>query len=193
MVRTNPLNTNSESEIDDCIKRGADRLMLPMFSSPSDVESFMRFVDGRVPVTLLLETPAAYARIDDILNLPFDFSVHVGLNDLHLGMNLSFMFELISCGFVQNIASKCRAQSISFGFGGVAPLSSPNLISPADILSCHVAYGSESVILSRDWRSLLSSQSFAAELSALHNYVEHPLPYCHQAFSDKVKRIAGCY
>ena len=31
LVRINPLNINSESEIEKCIKDGADILMLPMF------------------------------------------------------------------------------------------------------------------------------------------------------------------
>ena len=193
IVRTNPMHESIYAEIDECIDRGAMKLMLPMFKSSSEVEDYLSFVRGRVPVTLLLETPAAFARMDEIFSLPYEFDVHVGLNDLSLGMGLSFMFELLSTGIVEHISFKCRQYSREFGFGGVARLSSQSLLSPSDILSSHIAFGSNSVILSRDWRNALDDSSFAAEMSSFRDFLASPPFFDKESFFCKIRDIAGCY
>jgi len=124
MVRLNPVFDGSRHEVEDAIERGATRLMLPMFRSATEVSKFLSLVQGRVPVTLLLETATAYARLRQILALKGDYDIHVGLNDLHLEMGLDFMFELLSGGVVEHIAQLCHEMKRPFGIGGVARLSS---------------------------------------------------------------------
>ena len=46
-ARVNPLNKCSKSEINSCIEAGADTLMLPMFTTDSEVEEFVSLVSGR--------------------------------------------------------------------------------------------------------------------------------------------------
>ena len=70
MVRINPLNPFSQSEIEKVIACGADRIMLPMFTHPDEVELCLEFICGRVPLTLLVETAAALARLHRILHIP---------------------------------------------------------------------------------------------------------------------------
>lgn len=189
LVRVNPLHSSSAREVDEVIDRGADRLMLPMFTSESEVSSFLEIVDNRLPVTLLLETPAAFARLSSIININYPFDIHIGLNDLHLGFGLTFMFELVSCGIVQYIADKCALEGISFGFGGVARLSSDSLLSPRDILSAHVKFGSSAVILGRDWKSALCDRTFHTEVQDVRSYLANPLPYDSNRFAAGVKKI----
>src|SRR5690554_2578921 len=95
MVRLNPLNLHSHVEIQAALDHGAQRLMLPMFTSRADVELFLTLVDGRVPVTFLVETPQSLVRMPDWLPLlkRGRDEVHIGLNDLSLGMGLNFLFE----------------------------------------------------------------------------------------------------
>lgn len=193
LVRTNPVHSGTEHEVYECIERGAGKLMLPMFKSPSEVQYFLSIVKNRVPVTLLLETPAACARLDDILSLPYDFDVHVGLNDLHLGFGLNFMFELLSTGIVHQISSLCHAKSVPFGFGGVARLSSSSPLSAREILCAHLSLGSTSVILSRDWRLAVSDGSFSRELVDLHEHLLNSGPFDMRDFFLKIKSLAGCY
>ena len=50
--------------------------------------------------------------------------VHIGLNDLHLAMGMSFMFQLLSDGVVEQLAKKITAKGIPFGFGGIARMAS---------------------------------------------------------------------
>ena len=151
LARVNPLYAGSAGEIDAVIAAGADHVMLPMFTTADEVATFIDLVDGRAGTTLLLETPQALTRIDDILahHAGID-EIHIGLNDLHLGMGLAFMFELLSGGVVEYLADKIRARGIRFGFGGIACVGEGAV--PAElVIGEHVRLGSEMVILSRSF------------------------------------------
>ncbi len=179
LVRVNPMWDGSPAEIDDAIARGADRLMLPMFTTEQEVRRFIRGVDRRAATTLLLETPAALARLPDILRVSGIDCVHVGLNDLHLSFKLNFMFELLSGGLVAHVADQVSKRGIRFGFGGVARLDQGKL--PAQlVLSEHVRLGSQQVILSRDFGRIFdeapteqaAAERFAAEVRKLRSYLD---------------------
>jgi hypothetical protein len=150
VVRVNPLFEGTVTEVDDAIARGADRLMLPMFTTSNQVERFCALVDGRCPITLLLETSPALARLPEILTIKGFDTVHVGLNDLHIDFNLKFMFELLSGGVVEYAAGAVLGSGLKFGFGGVARLGEGRLPA-ALILSEHLRLNSSQVILSRDF------------------------------------------
>ena len=106
LVRVNPINENSIEEIDKVISLGADILMLPMFATADEVSKFIKYINNRVTTCLLLETPQAMTRIDDILDISGIDEIHIGLNDLHLAMGLTFMFELLSGGIVEYLSKK---------------------------------------------------------------------------------------
>lgn len=59
MARVNPLNPNSQTEIDDAIANGADVIMLPMWRTADDLRRLVSMVDGRAKVMPLLETDTA--------------------------------------------------------------------------------------------------------------------------------------
>ena len=150
LVRINPINVNSENEINTVIDAGADIIMLPMWKSVDDVNTFLSIVDGRVKTTLLLETKEAVECLDKILELCHMDEIHIGLNDLHLSYNLSFMFELLSNGTVEKLCKKIAAKGIPYGFGGIAKLGEGIL--PAErIIMEHFKYGSTRAILSRSF------------------------------------------
>lgn len=151
LVRVNPIHCNSKREINRCIEDGADILMLPMFKTREEVEEFVGCVNKRARVCLLLETSEALCRIDDILEVSGVDEVYIGLNDLHLSMNLKFMFELLSGGIVEYIIEKLKSKNIPYGFGGIAPLNQ-GLISGEMVLKEHVRLGSSMVILSRSFK-----------------------------------------
>src|SRR5690625_5302224 len=48
MVRLTPLHTGSADEIGAALDHGAQRLMLPMFTTRREVEQFLNLVAGRV-------------------------------------------------------------------------------------------------------------------------------------------------
>lgn len=153
LVRTNPIHPYSRAEIEKSIDYGADVLMLPMVIDHHDVEQYVKMIGGRAKVCIMIETAAAMARLDKILAVPGVDEVFIGLNDLHLSMGLTFMFELLSGGLIEFIANKCNCARIPFGFGGIARIGEGLL--PSDyILGEHLRLGSSSVILSRTFKGV---------------------------------------
>ena len=151
LVRVNPIHQYSLTEIDQSIENGADILMLPMVVDANDVKQFVEMIDGRAKACIMIETPQAMTRIDSILEVEGVDELFFGLNDLHIGLGLKFMFEVLSGGLVEYMARKCQAKGIPFGFGGIARVGDGVL--PADnILGEHIRLGSSSVILSRTFK-----------------------------------------
>lgn len=153
LVRTNPIHAYSKEEIDKAIAYGADILMLPMTIDQHDAEQYVSMVAGRAKVCIMIETAAAMARLDKIISVKGVDEIFIGLNDLHISMGLSFMFELLSDGLVEYIAGKCNKAGMPFGFGGIARIGEGDLPSD-DILGEHVRLGSTSVILSRTFKGI---------------------------------------
>lgn len=148
LVRVNPIFEGSKSEIDRVIEDGADIVMLPFFKKEEEVAEFIDYVGGRAKTMLLLETPEAAESIDDILSVDGIDYIHIGLNDLHLGYGMQFMFELLADGTVEILCKKIRNKGIPYGFGGIAKLGQGDL--PADnVIAEHYRLGSTMAILSR--------------------------------------------
>lgn len=176
LVRTNPIHAYSKDEIEKAIEYGADILMLPMVLDQHDAEQYVRMVDGRARVCIMIETAAAMARLDKILDVKGIDEVFIGLNDLHISMGLTFMFELLSDGLVEYIANKCINHNMPFGFGGIARIGEGDL--PSDnILGEHVRLGSSSVILSRTFKGIVGvdANAHSIDLSSEVNKVRNRL------------------
>ncbi|MDN7226408.1 aldolase/citrate lyase family protein [Planococcus liqunii] len=150
LVRVNPIYEESEEEINKVIKEGADIIMLPFFKTPEEVQTFIDYIDGRVKTCLLLETVEAVENIDSILNIEGIDYIHIGLNDLHLGYGMKFMFELLANGTVEFLCNKIKGKGIIYGFGGIARIG--HKVLPAEnIITEHYRLGSSMVILSRSF------------------------------------------
>ena len=148
LVRVNPWNENSEEEIDQVIKAGAQIVMLPMWKRVEEVKKFIGAVCGRAKTTLLLETKEAEECLDDVLKLDGIDEIHIGLNDLHLSYGLTFMFELLTNGTVERIVNKIRVKKIPYGFGGISHFGD-GMIPAEMIITEHYRLGSTRAILSR--------------------------------------------
>ena len=154
MVRVNPLHSatanysSSEEEINQTIDAGADVVMLPMFRTADEVKRFVDCVDGRAKVQLLVETAEAAANIDSILTVPGVDEIHIGLNDLHLALHRTFMFELICDDTVSALCQKIRAKGVKYGFGGIARVGY-GMLRAEYIIAEHYHLGSTAAILSR--------------------------------------------
>ena len=156
LVRVNPIHDatdeycSSKEEIDAVIDAGADVVMLPFFKTEEEVAKFISIVDGRVKTMLLLETPQAVERIDQILALEGIDEIHIGLNDLSLGYGMKFMFELLANGTVERLIEKIKAKNIVYGFGGIARLGY-GMIQAEMVITEHYRLGSTRAILSRSF------------------------------------------
>ncbi|MCA9003784.1 MAG: hypothetical protein KDA70_00820 [Planctomycetaceae bacterium] len=183
LVRLNPLNPQSSVEIESALDQGADALMLPMFRSLEEIEWFCDRVNSRARVVPLVETIGAMNQLDQIVQLPDVSQIHIGLNDLHLDMELKFMFELMSNGTVDQMSGICRRAGIPFGIGGISTMDQ-GLVSGRLVLSAHARLGSEWVILSRSFHQLATS------LSELQSKINLPLELqkVDEAYAELLKR-----
>lgn len=176
LVRVNPINPDSKSEIEKVISAGADMIMLPMWKSDAEVKEFLRIVNHRVKTTLLLETKEAVECIDEVLTMGGFDEIHIGLNDLHLSYGMTFMFELLANGTVEALCDKFRKAGIPYGFGGIARIGEGML--PAEkIIMEHYRLGSTRAILSRSFcnaeeiRDIREIESiFSENMTRLRNY-----------------------
>lgn len=150
LVRINPIFGGSMDEIDRVVKDGAEIVMLPFFKTKLEVETFVQLLNGRAKACLLLETPEAVENIESILSVDGLDYIHIGLNDLHLGYGMTFMFELLADGTVESLCEKLKRKNITYGFGGIAQLGQGEL--PAErIIAEHYRLGSSMAILSRSF------------------------------------------
>jgi hypothetical protein len=148
MVRINPLHENSEQEIEQVIDFGADLIMVPMFKTYKELNTISQLVGGRCGLVPLLETTEALLRVDDILKVENIEFIHLGLNDLKIGLGVKFLFEVVSGGLIEYLGKKIDNMNMDFGFGGVARMDSGELPGRL-VLSEHIRLGSKAVILSR--------------------------------------------
>lgn len=150
LVRVNPINPNSKDEINQVIHNGADIVMLPMWKTVEQVKQFIGYVGGRAKVMLLLETKEADSIACDVVKLKGIDEIHIGLNDLHLSYNKTFMFELLTDGTVERLCKTIAAAGIPYGFGGIGRIGYGNLLAE-HILCEHYRLRSSTVILSRSF------------------------------------------
>lgn len=168
LTRVNPINSESQLEINKAIENGTDIIMLPMFKTVEEVKKFIKIVDSRVETCLLLETSEAFCRIDEILEIEGIDRIHIGLNDLHLSLGLDFMFECLSCGIVDILVEKIKKnKKIKYGFGGIARLDEGELSSNY-ILKEHVRLQSSMVILSRSFKK--ENNNLKVEVKKIREY-----------------------
>lgn len=147
LVRCNPIHgatkdyLSSAREIDEIVKAGADIIMLPYFKTTREVKLFIDLVAGRAKTCLLLETSEAQDIIDDILELRGIDEIYIGLNDLHLSKNMTFMFELLADGTVEALTSKIKKRVYATASAvlqeSVRVLSLPSVYWESIIVSAH--------------------------------------------------------
>lgn len=171
LVRVNPVNVKTQHEVDKVIRVGADIVMLPMFVSRKEVEQFVEAVDGRARVCLLLETPQALVRLEEIATVPGVHEIHIGMNDLHIAFRLKFMFELLSGGLIEYAAAKIKSCGVTFGFGGIARVGE-GLLPAEKIIGEHARLGSELAILSRTFHRGMQAHAEQASAGTLALEIE---------------------
>ena len=169
LLRCNPIGTHSKKEIEEINNtQGIDMVMLPFFKTPSEVKTFIDLLDTtKVEPSLLIETTSAIENLNDILKLyPFKY-VHIGLNDIHIERNTSFMFEPYIDGLLDKTTSILRNNNKKFGIGGIGKIGSDLLPTPECLINEHTRLKSSGVILSRSFKGNFSEESkdlFEAEL-----------------------------
>ena len=148
IVRLNPWNSKSISEIEFAINNGADFLMLPMIKSYDEISSFSSAVSNQIPIIPLIETAESLDLIPKIIKLQGVKELYIGLNDLRLSLGYKFIFEPLVYNLLENPSKILNYENIPWGFGGIARIGQ-GLIPAELIIGEHVRLGSNRLILSR--------------------------------------------
>lgn len=198
LVRCNPIHKNSYDEINRIIDYGAQEIMLPYFKTIREVETFLEIVNNRVDVNLLFETPQSIFRLENILKLGQINNIHIGLNDLHLGLGLNFMFEILASDIFSTIINTINKSGIPYGIGGIASLNKGDVRGEL-VLAEYYRLGANRTIISR---SLVNSCKNISELEVeiksirshwdnLHQIKYEELNLLHEEFINKVNVVAN--
>ena len=168
-VRVNPINAGSAAEVDAVIARGARVLMLPFFRTAGEVETFVRLVDGRASIMLLVETAAAVVRLRDILAVAGTSEIMVGLNDLRLELGVNNHFEVLASPVLDAIAREVHAAQLPFSVGGVGRPDDRSLPVPVDLVFAQFPrLGATGAWLSRSFlRDVPTDWDFGRAVAAL--------------------------
>lgn len=175
LVRVDPINPNSKTQIDEIIKVGADLIMLPFFRTINEVDTFFSLVNGRAKTILLFEHIDAINLLETIhfkYNLE---NIYFGLNDLSLSLNMNFMFNVLTQNILSSSVKFCKENKINFGIGGIGRYNS-GIIPGKYIFREFVKMGASSTIVSRGFYSLFN-QDPNLFLSELSHYKEDFISY----------------
>lgn len=157
LTRINPFHDKTKYEIDKAIDSGTDIIMLPMFEHEKHIEGIIEFVSERAEIYPLIETMSALKKAKQLSLIKGVSGYHFGLNDLHIQYSLNFMFEMMCEKDFKEAIDVFNQKGVKFGIGGVSTLGAGIL--PADtIMDEYVRLGSQRVILSRSFKSLVANR-----------------------------------
>lgn len=156
LVRIDPINKNTKSQIDSVISSGADVIMLPYFRKKSELDHFFNCIQGRVRTKLLFEHIES---LDLVETAHKEFEVtelYFGLNDLSLSLGYSFMFEVLGNRILDQSVKYCSENNIKFGIGGIGPFEEGQI--PGKIvIKEYKRLGATSTIISRGLVNLFNN------------------------------------
>jgi HpcH/HpaI aldolase/citrate lyase family len=149
-ARIDPLHNGTKEQLERVLALGAEVVMLPMFTSAEQVDTFMRLLGGRAEPVLLLEQAEAIAHIGEILDVPGVKEVHVGVNDLSLSLGTQNRFAVLTSNAVRRVAAAVRAAGVRFGIGGIGRVGDERRPIPSDLLYAEYSrLGSTAALISR--------------------------------------------
>lgn len=143
LCRINRFGPTTDQELDQAIGAGADEILLPMVTSPEEVEAALAHVAGRARLGILVETIAALGVVERLARLPIS-RAYVGLNDLAIERGSASIFEPLVDGTLDEV--RAAFAGIPFGFGGLtlpdsgAPVPCRLLIGELSRLRCDFSF-----------------------------------------------------
>jgi hypothetical protein len=137
--RINPINADSQAEINQVLAYGVEVLMLPMFTTVEEVERFVVMIDGRAKAVPLLEHRLAVDEIDRIVRVPGLDCIHVGLTDLALSLNAPNRFALMASPLMERVAAAVERQGLRLCIGGIGRALDDSQPIPTDLIYAQYA------------------------------------------------------
>lgn len=173
MVRVNPYHAGTPKEVDDAIARGADLMMLPMFTTLKEVLRTRDAIGGRARFVPLCEHRDAFNALPAIAEQKLADELYLGLNDLHLSLGQHFVFAPLLDGYGDRFAAIARAAGLPFGVGGVGVANAEPLRGDW-IMAEYARIGSTRVILGRAFQKACTggSRTLAESAEEMQTQIE---------------------
>lgn len=153
ICRINGYHNNIAEEINDAIIAGADILMFPMIQSVENLKVMVEYVNKRVPVVPLIETPYSVFKLREIIDILRPEQIHFGLNDLYISLGMRNLFEVVVSPIFSAAVNYVKGKVKLIGIGGIGDPLIEQRIQPNLLLNEYKLLGSNSVILSRSFFS----------------------------------------
>lgn len=151
IVRIDFLSRDFLKQIDELSGMGIKNFMVPMFDTSSQIEDLLSKFDGHKFIPLV-ETRSAFQQIDELVHIPAINSFHIGLNDLSIQLKTGSMFDIVTNGVLENTTREVSLELVErWGFGGVGSSFFDHKVTPNEVLRHHKHFGSNQVILTRDF------------------------------------------
>lgn len=160
-VRVNPVNPNTEEEVEKALQAGAQVLMLPQAQSPSEVAEFIDVVGDRAQTLIQIETQRLVDRCEELRSLDWNFA-HIGLNDLKISRNGDWLWEPLYDGTIEHVCRTLSGRNI--GFGGATIIGGGHPIPFIHLLREMVRLDSGMCILRRTFKSDMEGRDMEAEM-----------------------------
>lgn len=153
-ARVNRLHAGSEAEIAAVLAAGAEVLMLPMVATADEAARFVRLVDRRALVVLLVECREAIERLPDLVAVEGVGEVHLGLNDLAISLGLPNRWLVLAGDVVMEAVAVVRRAGLRLGLGGIGRVDDGTLPIPSDLIYAEYARtGATGALLARSFWS----------------------------------------
>ena len=132
--RLNPIHSESRAEVDRAVDCGVDVLMLPMFTTATEVATFVALVAGRAKVVPLLEHRLAADCVDEVTAIDGLDCLHVGLTDLALSLGVRNRFSLLASALLDRIAEAAHRRGLRLCVGGIGRAMDASLPISTDLI-----------------------------------------------------------
>lgn len=196
--RINPIHAGSRAEIDRVLGYGVQVLMLPMFTTADEVETFVALIGGRAKAVPLLEHRRAVDHLERIVRVPGLDCIHVGLTDLALSMNLSNRFALLASPLLDRIAAAVHGAGLRLCVGGIGRARDDSQPLPTDLVYAQLArLGATGALVSRAFFGTdPMAMDIAAEVTRCRERMAHwqrqPQDALAAARIEFVRRVGAC-
>ena len=164
VCRINQFGAWTRQEVEAAIAAGTTHLLLPMVETPQQVESVLRFVDGRVKVGILVETSLGCSRAQELATLPLDL-VYVGLNDLAISRGTKNIFAPLADGLAMRLR-ECFVD-IPFGLGGLTVVSAGTPIPCLELMAELARLRCDFTFLRRSFKRDIVGRNMCHELKQI--------------------------
>jgi 2-keto-3-deoxy-L-rhamnonate aldolase RhmA len=138
-ARTNPLHRDSVNDVAHLLDMGVEVLMVPMFTTAREVEKYIGLVKGRAKVVPLLETVPAAERVEEIVALDGIDEIHVGINDLGLGLGFRNRFLTLTTDLIVRVVDSILEAGIRLALGSIGRALDDSLPLPSELVYAQYA------------------------------------------------------